>query len=134
MNFIAGLLLLFYDEERAFIQFLMIVERLLPHGTDSAGSDESGGAGGGGGYYTQTMSGAQTDVFVVRSLMRKTPKLFAHIEQNKVDWSAFALPMLITLFINSLPLEVFCFCHPSLYHRRPFRGSSRPPPLCSLFA
>lgn len=88
MNFLAGLLLLFMEEEDVFWCLGAMVEDLLP------------------GYFSLSMVAAQVDQLVFRHLVRqKFPQLDAHLGRLGVEVSAVVSPWLICAFVNSLPHE-----------------------------
>ena len=59
LNFIAGMMLLFLDEEDAFWLFLTVVDTLLPND-----------------YYTKSMVGVYVDQYVLTNIIKKNlPKV-----------------------------------------------------------
>ncbi|KAL0042727.1 hypothetical protein WJX79_008895 [Trebouxia sp. C0005] len=88
MNFIAGCLLLFMDEEDTFWCLAIIVEELLP------------------GYYSMAMVEPQVDQLVFKELVDvRFPRLSGHLEGHGVNVSSVSTNWFLCIFVNSLPLE-----------------------------
>ncbi|DBA90624.1 hypothetical protein WJX77_007676 [Trebouxia sp. C0004] len=88
MNFIAGCLLLFMDEEDTFWCLAIIVEELLP------------------GYYSMAMVEPQVDQLVFKELVdMRFPRLSGHLEGHGVNVSSVSTNWFLCIFVNSLPLE-----------------------------
>jgi len=90
MNFVCGLLLLFFSEEHAFWMFVNIIEKILPPD-----------------YYSSSMKGAQIDCGVFKVLLKKKNiKVWKHLEKFNLDPSIVVVPWFVCLFSHSsLPIE-----------------------------
>jgi hypothetical protein len=104
LNYIAGMLLLFLDEEQAFWMLVTIIEDILPDG-----------------IYDITMEGANIDQTVLMMFMwERLPHIWNKISSGKGFWECekdvdgATMPTItlvtshwfLTLFINILPTEV----------------------------
>ena len=100
LNYIAGLLLLFMDEEDAFWTFVVLVQDILPPN-----------------IYDVTMEGANIDQTVLMMLLsERCPHIWNRISNGKSFWECEEAEMptitlvtshwFLTLFINILPIEV----------------------------
>ncbi|KAK9810304.1 hypothetical protein WJX72_008307 [[Myrmecia] bisecta] len=88
MNFVAGCLLLFMDEEDAFWCLTVIVEDLLP------------------GYFSMAMVAPQVDQLVFKHMVdMRFPTLAQHLEDHGVNASSVSTQWFLCIFVNSLPLE-----------------------------
>jgi TBC1 domain family member 6 len=88
LNFIAGILLLFLDEEKAFWTLTCVV----------SGDQEM--------YYHETMSGLLLDQRVLESLAaRKMPQLAEHLERVGVPLQVMTTQWLMCMFVTSTPTE-----------------------------
>lgn len=88
MNFIAGVLLLFMDEEDAFWCLSALVEELLP------------------GHYNMAMVAPIVDQMVFRHMVEQHfPKLGAHLQTLGVDIAYMCTQWFLCCFVNALPLE-----------------------------
>eukprot|EP00873_Tetraselmis_striata_P005860 jgi/Tetstr1/426124/TSEL_016452.t1 len=88
MNFVAGTLLLFMDEEDAFWCLTSIIENLMP------------------GYYSLAMMAPQVDQRVFHRLIAEHfPTLSMHFESLCVDPACVTSHWFLCLFVNALPLE-----------------------------
>jgi len=89
MNYIVGILLLFYSERDAFIMLTTILENILPKD-----------------YYSQNMIGAQVDCLVFKKLLkRKLNKVYKHLLSFEIDVNVVSLPWFVCLYSTSLPIE-----------------------------
>ncbi|KAI7884094.1 TBC-domain-containing protein [Lichtheimia hyalospora FSU 10163] len=102
LNYIAGMLLLFMDEENAFWTFVALIEDILPPN-----------------IYDVTMEGANIDQTILMMLIsERCPQIWNRISGNKSFWEceqgeANGMPTtslvtshwFLTLFINILPTE-----------------------------
>jgi len=90
MNFVCGLLLLFFPEEHAFWMLVTVIEKILPPD-----------------YYSSAMKGAQIDCGVFKVLLKKkNPKVWKHLEKSNLDPSIVVVPWFVCLFSHSsLPIE-----------------------------
>lgn len=103
LNYIAGMLLLFMDEENAFWTFVALIEDILPPN-----------------IYDVTMEGANIDQTILMMLIsERCPQIWNRISGNKSFWeceqgegngmpttSLVTSHWFLTLFINILPTEV----------------------------
>jgi hypothetical protein len=104
LNYIAGMLLLFLDEERAFWMLVTIIQDILPDG-----------------IYDITMEGANIDQTVLMMFIwERLPHIWNKISNGKGFWECekdvdgATMPTItlvtshwfLTLFINILPTEV----------------------------
>ncbi|GMH41674.1 hypothetical protein BSKO_09584 [Bryopsis sp. KO-2023] len=88
MNFTAGLLLLFMDEEEAFWCLSALVEDLLP------------------GHFHMEMIAPVIDQMVFRHMVEQHfPKLAAHLQGLGVDIAYMCTQWFLCCFVNALPLE-----------------------------
>lgn len=88
MNFIAGVLLLFMDEEDVFWCLSAIVEDQLP------------------GYFSVAMVAPQVDQLVFNHLVcQHFPKLAALFQSQGLDVTSVSMQWFLCIFVNSLPLE-----------------------------
>eukprot|EP01121_Diplochlamys_sp_Union-15-3_P017934 TRINITY_DN6423_c0_g1_i1.p1 TRINITY_DN6423_c0_g1~~TRINITY_DN6423_c0_g1_i1.p1 ORF type:complete len:442 (+),score=56.48 TRINITY_DN6423_c0_g1_i1:247-1572(+) len=88
MNIIAGVLLVFMDEESAFWTLDNIVKEKLPH------------------YYSSDMEGALVDTEILEDLLKQyAPKLYAHFTNCDIKLGIFSIPQYLTLFACKLPKE-----------------------------
>ncbi|GFY51702.1 TBC1 domain family member 2B [Trichonephila inaurata madagascariensis] len=95
MNFLVGMMLLFVDAEDAFWCLVAIVERYFPSS-----------------YFDQNLIGAQADQELLKELLRsKLPKISAHLAALDIELSTVTLNWFLSLFIDSVPIEVSLFFH-----------------------
>ncbi|KAK9868611.1 hypothetical protein WJX84_001924 [Apatococcus fuscideae] len=88
MNFVAGFLLLFMNEEDAFWCLAAIVEDLLP------------------GYFSHAMVAPQVDQLVLKHLAEDhCPRLADHLLNQSVAFAFVSTQWFLCLFVNSLPPE-----------------------------
>lgn len=93
MNFLAGILLLFYQHEavpeKAFWMMVALVDVILP-------SD----------YYTPSMKGIHVDVMVFQRLLdKKLPAISAHLKKHSIELEIVCISWFLCLFLNSMPIE-----------------------------
>ena len=89
LNFLAGFLLLFFDEESAFWLMATVVNVVLPPD-----------------YFTDSMIGLHTDLTVLNSLLSThLPRLHSHLAAMRVDIRPIAFPWFLSLFVKTLPIE-----------------------------
>ncbi|KAI7862439.1 rab-GTPase-TBC domain-containing protein [Spinellus fusiger] len=101
LNYIAGLLLLFMPEEKAFWTFIAVIEDILPPN-----------------IYDVTMEGANIDQHVLMMLLsERCPQLWHRVGDKKSFWECEEVEVgmpttslvtshwFLTLFINILPIE-----------------------------
>lgn len=104
LNYIAGMMLLFMDEEEAFWTFVMTITHILPPN-----------------IYDVTMEGANIDQNVLMILIsERFPQLWNKMSGGKSFWeceedgvgmptcSLVTSHWFLTLYINILPVEVMC--------------------------
>uniref|UniRef100_A0A8C2WK70 TBC1 domain family member 2B n=1 Tax=Cyclopterus lumpus TaxID=8103 RepID=A0A8C2WK70_CYCLU len=90
LNRLAAIALLYLDQEDAFWSLIAIVEVFMPRD-----------------YYTKTLLGSQVDQRVFKDLMsEKLPRLHAHFEQNKVDFSLITFNWFLVVFVDSLVSDI----------------------------
>lgn len=90
LNRLAAIALLYLDQEDAFWCLIAIVEVFMPRD-----------------YYTKTLLGSQVDQRVFKDLMsEKLPRLHAHFEQNKVDFSLITFNWFLVVFVDSLVSDI----------------------------
>lgn len=90
LNFIAGAMILFMEEESAFWMMCHVIEGLLP-------AD----------YYTKTMIGTYVDQFVLAYLIKTTmPKLHKLLQSFEMQLPLVAVEWFMCLFVNTLRPEV----------------------------
>jgi len=88
MNFLAGTLLLFMEEEEAFWMLVYIVEELLQN------------------YFIQNMSGLLVDTQLFEQLVSKhLPSLWKHCQKINLAIPLICSPWFLCLFVNYLPNE-----------------------------
>ncbi|XP_035012070.2 TBC1 domain family member 2B isoform X2 [Hippoglossus stenolepis] len=86
LNRLAAIALLYLDQEDAFWSLIAIVEVFMPRD-----------------YYTKTLLGSQVDQRVFKDLMfEKLPRLHAHFEQHKVDFSLITFNWFLVVFVDSV--------------------------------
>ena len=89
LNFIAGMMLLFLDEERVFWLLAVLLETILPPD-----------------YYAQDLIGCNVDLRVFRDLLeKKVPKVWKKLASLGVGVEFFGLEWFISLFSKTLPSE-----------------------------
>lgn len=104
LNYIAGMLLLFMNEEETFWTFVVLITEILPPN-----------------IYDITMEGANIDQNVLMSLIaERCPQIWQRLSEGKSFWecekdntgmpttSLVTSHWFLTLFINILPIEVGC--------------------------
>uniref|UniRef100_H3CSK7 TBC1 domain family member 2B n=1 Tax=Tetraodon nigroviridis TaxID=99883 RepID=H3CSK7_TETNG len=90
LNRLAAIALLYLDQEDAFWSLVAIVEVFMPRD-----------------YYTKTLLGSQVDQRVFRDLMsEKLPRLHAHFEQHKVDFSLITFNWFLVVFVDSVVSDI----------------------------
>ncbi|XP_044213079.1 TBC1 domain family member 2B [Thunnus albacares] len=90
LNRLAAIALLYLDQEDAFWSLIAIVEVFMPRD-----------------YYTKTLLGSQVDQRVFKDLMiEKLPRLHAHFEQHKVDFSLITFNWFLVVFVDSVVSEI----------------------------
>ncbi|XP_054475143.1 TBC1 domain family member 2B [Anoplopoma fimbria] len=90
LNRLAAIALLYLDQEDAFWSLIAIVEVFMPRD-----------------YYTKTLMGSQVDQRVFKDLMsEKLPRLHAHFEQYKVDFSLITFNWFLVVFVDSLVSDI----------------------------
>ncbi|XP_077567148.1 TBC1 domain family member 2B [Stigmatopora nigra] len=86
LNRLAAIALLYLDQEDAFWSLIAIVEVFMPRD-----------------YYTKTLLGSQVDQRVFKDLLNeKLPRLHAHFEQHKVDFSLITFNWFLVVFVDSV--------------------------------
>lgn len=90
MNFLAGFLLLFYEEEEAFWMLCVLLESFLPPE-----------------YYTHSMVGVQADVQLLLQLIEKRlPKIWSHLLSLEcMSLEGIFTGWFLCLFIKTTPVE-----------------------------
>ncbi|KAM3609316.1 uncharacterized protein V6R79_012944 [Siganus canaliculatus] len=90
LNRLAAIALLYLDQEDAFWSLIAIVEVFMPRD-----------------YYTKTLLGSQVDQRVFKDLMsEKLPRLHAHFEQYKVDFSLITFNWFLVVFVDSVVSDI----------------------------
>uniref|UniRef100_A0A8C6LU92 TBC1 domain family member 2B n=1 Tax=Nothobranchius furzeri TaxID=105023 RepID=A0A8C6LU92_NOTFU len=90
LNRLAAIALLYLDQEDAFWTLVAIVEVFMPRD-----------------YYTKTLLGSQVDQRVFKDLMNeKLPRLHAHFEQHKVDFSLITFNWFLVVFVDSVVSDI----------------------------
>uniref|UniRef100_A0A673CQY2 Rab-GAP TBC domain-containing protein n=1 Tax=Sphaeramia orbicularis TaxID=375764 RepID=A0A673CQY2_9TELE len=90
LNRLAAIALLYLDQEDAFWTLIAIVEVFMPRD-----------------YYTKTLLGSQVDQRVFKDLMsEKLPRLHAHFEQYKVDFSLITFNWFLVVFVDSVVSDI----------------------------
>uniref|UniRef100_A0A3Q4AHX1 Rab-GAP TBC domain-containing protein n=1 Tax=Mola mola TaxID=94237 RepID=A0A3Q4AHX1_MOLML len=90
LNRLAAIALLYLDQEDAFWSLIVIVEVFMPRD-----------------YYTKTLLGSQVDQRVFKDLMsEKLPRLHAHFEQYKVDFSLITFNWFLVVFVDSVVSDI----------------------------
>ncbi|KAM3927481.1 TBC1 domain family member 2B [Leptodactylus fuscus] len=91
LNRLVAIALLYLDQEDAFWCLVTIVEVFMPRD-----------------YYTKTLLGSQVDQRVFRDLMsEKLPRLSAHFEQHKVDYTLITFNWFLVVFVDSVVSDIF---------------------------
>ncbi|KAA0724297.1 TBC1 domain family member 2B [Triplophysa tibetana] len=90
LNRLAAITLLYLDQEEAFWCLVAIVEVFMPRD-----------------YYTKTLLGSQVDQRVFKDLMNeKLPRLHAHFEHYKVDFSLITFNWFLVVFVDSVVSDI----------------------------
>ncbi|XP_061678740.1 TBC1 domain family member 2B [Syngnathoides biaculeatus] len=90
LNRLAAIALLYLDQEDAFWSLIAIVEVFMPRD-----------------YYSKTLLGSQVDQRVFKDLMsEKLPRLHAHFEQHKVDFSLITFNWFLVVFVDSVVSDI----------------------------
>ncbi|XP_053175040.1 TBC1 domain family member 2B isoform X1 [Scomber japonicus] len=90
LNRLVAIALLYLDQEDAFWSLIAIVEVFMPRD-----------------YYTKTLLGSQVDQRVFKDLMsEKLPRLHAHFEQYKVDFSLITFNWFLVVFVDSVVSDI----------------------------
>lgn len=90
LNFIAGMILLFLEEEEAFWLLATIIEKLLPPD-----------------YYTKDMIGTYVDQFVFAHIIKKClPNIHGTLESHQLQLPLITVQWFMCLFVNTLRSEV----------------------------
>ncbi|XP_051975603.1 TBC1 domain family member 2B isoform X1 [Xyrauchen texanus] len=90
LNRLAAIALLYLDQEDAFWCLVAIVEVFMPRD-----------------YYTKTLLGSQVDQRVFKDLMNeKLPRLHAHFEHYKVDFSLITFNWFLVVFVDSVVSDI----------------------------
>uniref|UniRef100_A0A8C9U6S1 TBC1 domain family member 2B n=1 Tax=Scleropages formosus TaxID=113540 RepID=A0A8C9U6S1_SCLFO len=90
LNRLAAIALLYLDQEDAFWCLIAIVEVFMPRD-----------------YYTKTLMGSQVDQRVFKDLMNeKLPRLHAHFELHKVDFSLITFNWFLVVFVDSVVSDI----------------------------
>ncbi|XP_069078157.1 TBC1 domain family member 2B isoform X2 [Pleurodeles waltl] len=91
LNRLAAIALLYLEQEDAFWCLVTIVEVFMPRD-----------------YYTKTLLGSQVDQRVFKDLMsEKLPRLHAHLELYKVDFSLITFNWFLVVFADSVISDIF---------------------------
>ncbi|XP_063782621.1 TBC1 domain family member 2B-like [Pseudophryne corroboree] len=91
LNRLVAIALLYLDQEDAFWCLVTIVEVFMPRD-----------------YYTKTLLGSQVDQRVFKDLMsEKLPRLSAHFEQFKVDYTLITFNWFLVVFVDSVASDIF---------------------------
>ncbi|XP_045416442.1 TBC1 domain family member 2B isoform X2 [Lemur catta] len=90
LNRLAAVALLYLEQEDAFWCLVAIVEVFMPRD-----------------YYTKTLLGSQVDQRVFRDLLsEKLPRLHAHFEQHKVDYTLITFNWFLVVFVDSVVSDI----------------------------
>ncbi|XP_023673400.1 TBC1 domain family member 2B [Paramormyrops kingsleyae] len=90
LNRLAAIALLYLDQEDAFWCLVTIVEVFMPRD-----------------YYTKTLLGSQVDQRVFKDLLsEKLPRLHAHFEAYKVDFSLITFNWFLVVFVDSVVSDI----------------------------
>ncbi|XP_062998763.1 TBC1 domain family member 2B isoform X1 [Elgaria multicarinata webbii] len=90
LNRLVAIALLYLEQEDAFWCLVTIVEVFMPRD-----------------YYTKTLLGSQVDQRVFKDLMsEKLPRLHAHFEQYRVDYSLITFNWFLVLFVDSVVSDI----------------------------
>ncbi|XP_006870958.1 PREDICTED: TBC1 domain family member 2B [Chrysochloris asiatica] len=90
LNRLVAVALLYLEQEDAFWCLVTIVEVFMPRD-----------------YYTKTLLGSQVDQRVFRDLMsEKLPRLHAHFEQYKVDYTLITFNWFLVVFVDSVLSDI----------------------------
>ncbi|XP_060035541.1 TBC1 domain family member 2B isoform X2 [Erinaceus europaeus] len=90
LNRLVAVALLYLEQEDAFWCLVAIVEVFMPRD-----------------YYTKTLLGSQVDQRVFRDLMsEKLPRLHAHLEQHRVDYTLITFNWFLVVFVDSVVSDV----------------------------
>ncbi|KAK2495366.1 hypothetical protein MC885_016614 [Smutsia gigantea] len=90
LNRLVAMALLYLEQEDAFWCLVTIVEVFMPRD-----------------YYTKTLLGSQVDQRVFRDLMsEKLPRLHAHFDQYKVDYTLITFNWFLVVFVDSVVSDV----------------------------
>ncbi|XP_069480509.1 TBC1 domain family member 2B isoform X2 [Ambystoma mexicanum] len=91
LNRLAAIALLYLEQEDAFWCLVTIVEVFMPRD-----------------YYTKTLLGSQVDQRVFKDLMsEKLPRLYAHLELYKVDFSLITFNWFLVVFADNVVSDIF---------------------------
>ncbi|KYO21337.1 TBC1 domain family member 2B isoform A [Alligator mississippiensis] len=90
LNRLVAIALLYLEQEDAFWCLVTIVEVFMPRD-----------------YYTKTLLGSQVDQRVFKDLMsEKLPRLHAHFEQYKVDYTLITFNWFLVIFVDSVVSDI----------------------------
>ncbi|XP_025126957.1 TBC1 domain family member 2B isoform X1 [Bubalus bubalis] len=90
LNRLVAVALLYLEQEDAFWCLVTIVEVFMPRD-----------------YYTKTLLGSQVDQRVFRDLMsEKLPRLHAHFDQYKVDYTLITFNWFLVVFVDSVVSDI----------------------------
>ncbi|KAM6257144.1 TBC1 domain family member 2B isoform 1-T2 [Porphyrio hochstetteri] len=90
LNRLVAIALLYLEQEDAFWCLVTIVEVFMPRD-----------------YYTKTLLGSQVDQRVFKDLMsEKLPRLHAHFEQYKVDYTLITFNWFLVVFVDSVVSDI----------------------------
>ncbi|XP_058150582.1 TBC1 domain family member 2B isoform X2 [Dasypus novemcinctus] len=90
LNRLVAVALLYLEQEDAFWCLVTIVEVFMPRD-----------------YYTKTLLGSQVDQRVFRDLLsEKLPRLHAHFEQYKVDYTLITFNWFLVVFVDSVVSDI----------------------------
>ncbi|ORM39728.1 Growth hormone-regulated TBC protein 1-A [Babesia sp. Xinjiang] len=105
-NFLAAILLVFMDEEQAFLTLTQMTDsRIVGKGLNVLG------------YYKDGMLALKRDVLVLEMLMQKRlKKLYNHLKANGVDFTCVCAEWLLCHFCISLPIPTVLRVWDVLFH------------------
>nr|XP_030137755.1 TBC1 domain family member 2B isoform X2 [Taeniopygia guttata] len=90
LNRLVAIALLYLEQEDAFWCLVSIVEVFMPRD-----------------YYTKTLLGSQVDQRVFKDLLsEKLPRLHAHFEQYKVDYTLITFNWFLVVFVDSVVSDI----------------------------
>ena len=94
LNFVAGMMLLFMEEEEAFWMFVTVIDTMLPHD-----------------YYTSSMVGTYIDQFVFSHIIKtRLPGIHKVLEGAALQIPLVTVQWFMCIFVNAVPPETALRC------------------------